>query len=333
MGLSLKPLVGLAGRAVDYLTPGVGSNRVTDWAGWGDKPSSSVAAPKINTAPSYTPDNTSALLSQNQAQYDALAAQTRNLMAQLAAQPKLPSFNYGASMASAQATAANTVNPVYQDKLNQYLAKAQATLGQKTTDVTRKKEDIATALAQALQDSELGRQRATEDNTNAMGDITANENSWQRQEGRQFDTARTGLLVDTANKGLTESGLGQGVVDSAVTDRNLASADQVRGFDNQKRDTETLFNRKLSDINTSDERSRGSAQRSTQDQEIDLNNFIQNANLDEQSFRANNELDRIDAINNATQSAYQQIVAQAIQALSGSGARPQDIALFKQVYG
>jgi hypothetical protein len=254
-------------------------------------------------------------------------------IAALNAQPKLPKFDYAGSMARAGATAASTVNPVYQDKLNQYLAKAQAALGQKTVDVTRNKEDIGTALAAALEDSATSRTRTNEDTTTQLGDVAANENSWQRQEGRQFDAARMALLGSTADAGLTESGIGQGQVASAVTDRNLASEDQTRTFNNQRRDIQTVGSRTLQDLDKSDVREKAGSQRATENQDIDLNNFIQNSSLDEQSFRASNEAERVGAINSATQSAYSQIVAQTIQALAGSGARAQDIGLFKQVYG
>lgn len=254
-------------------------------------------------------------------------------IAALTAQPKLPKFDYAGSYARAGATAASTVNPVYQDKLNQYLEKARTALGQKNVDIARKKEDITTALQQSLEDSATGRTRTTEDTTTKIGDITANENSFQRQEGRQFDAARTALLGDVANAGLTESGIGQGKVADAVVDRNLASEDQVRTFDNSKRDANTFMTRTLADLDKSDTRETGGATRAKEGQDIDLNNFIQNSQLEEKSFRTENEAQRIGAINDATQSAYQSILAQTIQSLAGRGTKAADIALFKQVYG
>lgn len=273
----------------------------------------------------YANDLKASAQSANDAVASAIAA--------LNAQPRLPSFDWAGAMATAGATAANTVNPVYQDKLNQYLAKVQASLAQKQTQVTRNKQDITTALTQALEDSALSRARTQENTTTQLGDITANENSWQRQEGRQFDAARMALLDSIGNSGLGESGIGRQQEANAITDRNLQSEDQTRAFNNQRRDIQTIATRTLADLDRSDARQKTSSQRATEDQDIDLNNFIQNANLDEQSFRATNEMERIGAINSATQSAYSQMVAQAIQALAGSGARAQDIALFRQVYG
>lgn len=334
MGFGLHSIGGAIGRAADYLTPGTGSNRLTDWGGWGDKQTSNpISAPKTPTAPSYQPDNTSKTLADANSKYDALSKQVSALLSQLNQQPRLPSWDYASNYARAQQQATAAVNPVYQDKLTQYLQKAQAALGQKQVSVTRNKEDIATQLAQALQDSATGRVRTTEDATTQTGDVNQSENTFQRQEGRAFDAARTALLGDVSNAGLTESGIGQGQVQNAVTDRNIASEDQTAQFNAKRRDINTIKTRTLADLDTADTRAQGSAQRSTESQDIDLNNFIQNAQLDEQSFRTQNEADRTLAINSATQSAYQNIVAQAIANLTQGGARAQDIQLFKQVYG
>lgn len=255
------------------------------------------------------------------------------IQAQIAAQPRLPSFDYASNYGRAQSVAASTVNPVYTDKLNRYLEKNAVERGQQTATRTRNKEDIATALAQALQDSADTRTRTNEDVTTKLGDITANENSFQRQEGRAFDRARTSLLGDVADAGLTESGIGQGTVQDATVDRNLASEDQVRGFTNEKRDTQVFQTRTLADLDKSEVREKGGAARRTEGEDIALRDFIENQALDERSTRADLEYQRTNEINAATGSAFQSILAQTIASLAGSGARPQDIALFKQVYG
>jgi hypothetical protein len=258
---------------------------------------------------------------------------TEQALAALAAQPVLPKFNYAANYAKAQQQAAKAVNPVYKDKLNAYLEKANVALNQEKVQTTRNKEDISTALAQALDDSATSRTRTAEDTTTQLGDVNASENTFQTQEGRAFDQARTALLGDVSNAGLTESGIGQGQVANAVTDRNIASADQTRQFSAKRRDINTLSSRTLADLDTADVRSKGTAERKTGQEDIDLNNFIQNAGLEEKAFRAENEAGRVGAINTATGSAYDKIVANVISSLANSGTRSQDIALFKQVYG
>lgn len=253
--------------------------------------------------------------------------------AQLAAQPKLAKFDVAGSYTRAGQTAASTVNPVYTDKLNQYLQQSQAKIRQNTVETDVKKADIQSALQQALEDNSITRGRTTEDVTNKLGDIENTEDTFQRQEGRQFDRARTALLGNVANSGLTESGIGQGAVADAVTDRNIASDAQTTEFNNQRRDTELFKTRTLADLDKSDTRQTGGATRQTESQDRALRDYIENAGLEEQGFRAENELNRVTAVSQATTSAYQQLVAQAVAALAGSGARAQDIALFKQVYG
>lgn len=295
----------------------------------------SASAPKAQNTPS-TPsgqsatDRAIAALQAQLAQGNAALAATR---AQIAAMPRLPAFDSNSAWQRAQNTAASTVNPVYQDKLNRYLEKAKAALGQETTTRTRNKQDISTALTQALEDTLMSRQRTEEDVTNKLGDITADENSFQRQEGRQFDAARTALLGDVANAGLTESGMGQGIVQDAVVSRNLASEDQVRGFTNEKRDTNIFKTRTLADLDKTDTRERGGAARRTENEDIALRNFIEMQSFEEGEFRAENEYNRLQDIAGATGSAYSQIVRDTIAALAGSGARAQDIQLFQQIYG
>lgn len=260
-------------------------------------------------------------------------AALRAAQAELAARPRLPSFNSSAARAQADATAASTVNPVYQDKLNRYIQGKNLRVGQQTEIRTRNKQDIASALAQALEDITTGRVRTGEDAALKTGDIQAEEDTWQRQEGREFERARVALLGDLADAGLTESGIGQGAADDAVTDRNIASEAQEREYGEQKRDVELFRNRTLADLDTKEVREKGGAARRTENEEVALRQFVEEENWKEQDFRAINEAERVAAVTEASRSAYANIIAQTIASLAGSGARSQDIALFKQVYG
>lgn len=260
-------------------------------------------------------------------------ADLARIQAQFAAQPKLPKFDYSANYTQAQNTAASTWNPVYTNRLNTYLEGKKLKIAQNKDQTAANKRDIDAALNQALEDSLLGRERTTEDADTQIGDINAAEGSFQRQEGRQFDAARSALLGDVADAGLTESGLGQGIVQDAVTDRNLASEDQVREFDQGRRDTEVFRTRTLADLDTSDERERGSAANRTADEDRLLQDFIETQDYEERVYRAQNELDRIMSVNQGTNDAFNTILAQTIQALAGQGYSDRDIAYFKQVYG
>jgi hypothetical protein len=317
------------GRTADTDRRGVNPGTGSGIAQWAKLPTLNTGSKSSSSAPTALDKEIARL----NAELKGYSAQAAALQAQLALQPKLPTFDYSANWAKAQSQAAKTVNPVYQDKLNRYLAKKNLSIKQQRTTTTRNKQDIQTALEQALEDTATGRVRTNEDADTKIGDITATENSWQRQEGRMFDQARAALLGEVANAGLTESGLGQGQVQNAVTDRNLASEDQVREFTNDKRDVETFRTRTLADLDTTDTRERGGAARKTEDQDIALRDFIDTKNLEERDTRADLELERTGAIRSATQSAFDKILANTIQSLASSGARAQDIALFKEIYG
>jgi len=283
--------------------------------------------------PKAAPNPMDDYLKKAQADSASLSKQVAALLSQIEQRPRLPQFDYAANMAKARGTAASTVNPVYQDKLNRYLEKQKVSRNQETVARQRNKQDIATSLTQSIEDIALNRGRTNEDATNKITDITNTENSWQRQEGRQFDQAREALLGNVAEAGLTESGLGQGTIQNAVTDRNLASADQVREYDTAKRDTEIFRTRTLADLDSTETRERGGATRRTENEDIALRDFIEMQGVDERDTRANLEMERTSAIDNAAQSAYQKLVASTKQSLAQSGARAQDIALFEQVYG
>lgn len=261
------------------------------------------------------------------------AALLKSIAAERAAQPKLPFFDTSANWAKAQAAAGSVVNPVYTDKLNQYLAKKALETKQTTEQTQADKDKLDTALQQALENSQITRTQTNEDTTNKLGDIGANENSYQTQEGRQFDAARTALLGKVANSGLTESGIGQGQVNDAVIDRNNASADQVRAFNQQKRDTNLFHDRTFSDLALSDSRNQQSTTTGKAADDKHLQDYIDSYNLDETKSRSDLESARqSDLLVTTSQNA--QLGANAfIQSLIGSGARAQDIALAKQIYG
>ncbi|HET8708927.1 MAG TPA: hypothetical protein VFL85_01460 [Candidatus Saccharimonadales bacterium] len=347
--LSLNDALHAAGTAYDYLTPGKGSSRVTDI---GHPDPAPVKRDTINpyavswTAPDgtqynaggdpigkATKDSTPDWLKKAQAENDRLGLENQRLLAQLAAQPKLPYYNTTAALTSAQKKATSLVNPVYVDNLNRYLAKQQAGIGQQTELTGLNKKSLQTALEQTLQDTELNKQRTQEDLTTKLGDINQTETNYQTDEGAAFDKARTALLGNIANSGLTTSGIGQQQEAQAITDRNQASKEQTQQFSNQRRDVNTLATRTFADLETGATRAKSDTTAKQHVEDVNLKDYIQNAKLDEKDFRASNEQARLDAVAKATGQQYQAGLAKFIAGLIGSGARAQDIALAKSVYG
>lgn len=324
-----------AGTAYDYLTPGKGSSRVTNYGSdyFIPKPASSPTPSKPSTPATPAPNPYAAANAAADAQIAALNRQTQALMQQLAAQPRLPYYNTSAAWAQAQAAAQGVVDPVYTDKLNQYLQKEALGKKQTTEAEATTEANIQTQLAQALADTATNRTRAGEDQTTKIGDVNTAENAFQTNEGTAFDQARAALLGGVANSGLTTSGLGRQQDTTTIANRNTQSDQQTQQFTAARRDINTNATRTFEDLATADTRQQGAATANTAAAKKSLQDYIDNAALDEQGFRTNNEADRLGALASESGNQYKTLVGQFIAGLIGSGARPQDIALAQQIYG
>lgn len=275
----------------------------------------------------------SAAIAAANASAQAAAQNYAAIQAQLAAQPRLPTYNTAAAWANAQKAATAAVDPVYTDKLNQYLQAAQLGKTVQTRKQGEQEADIASTLTNQTADNATTRIRTGEDQTTRLGDVGTNEVNYQADSGTAFDQARTALLGDIANSGLVTSGIGQGKVASTTAQRNQTDNEQTQQFDASRRDINTTATRSFEDLATSDTRNTSAAATGTARSKQELQDYIDNANIEEQGFRMNNEADRQAAISQATGAEYKTAVQQFIASLVGSGARAQDIALASQVYG
>lgn len=331
-----KFLGGLGNAAVTYGT-GVGQVLTGNFGGAvktaQTNPYSTPSKPTTGGGTTWTPSGGNTPLPTYQApDNSALYAQLNALQAQIAAQPKLPYYDIGAARAQASNTAASVVNPVYQDKINKFLAKAAEARTQKTTDINRGKEDLTTALTQSLEDTATNRTRTSQDVASKIGETNYQEGQFQNADAAQFDATNRDARVGLADAGLTTSGLGSQKLEQLQLDRNTQSADQLRTFENQRQTQELFKTRTFEDLGTKDTRSTQLTDRQKEGLDIDLNNFIVNQGLDEQGFRADTEAERLNAMFQATEQSYQSQVGQFIASLINSGARSQDIALAQQVY-
>lgn len=319
----------LLGSGYDYLTPGKGSSRLTDYgAGLG-----SNKKPTITSVPTYNPSTTKIDTSAYDKEIAASSARIKELQASLAAQPKLPFFDTSAAWAKAQKGAEKAWNPVYVDKLNQYLEKARLKRAQTQEQTTINKGNIATGLDQTLEDVLTGRSRTAEDAVTGTKDSLASEAFDQKTGGTAFDRARTALLGEVANAGLTTSGIGAQQESNAVKDRNITEGEQSRQYKGQRDAIETLKTRTFEDLDKTESRAKTTAEGQTKQQDVDLKNFIDNAGIEEKEFRTENELSRLGSVASEVGNQYQLGVADFIKRLIGSGTRAQDIALAQQVYG
>lgn len=292
-----------------------------DQARWKNMGSSSTSTP--TKVPNYL----------DSAEYKESQRQIAALNAQIAAMPKLPTYNTSAAWSKAQGTASAAVNPVYQDKLNRQLAKYTAEREQQTVATNRGKESLDVSQRQLMEDIGTERQRTAEDVAGKIGEINYQEGQFQNEEGSAYDVANREARAELSRTGLgTEAGLGAQQLEQNQLDRNTASADQVRTFANAKEAQEVFKTRTFDDLNTKGTRSDQLTNVQKQDLDINLQNFIDNQALEEQSFRAGNEEERLGAIYNATQQAYNTDIRTWLAGLGNQGWRSQDIALAYQTY-
>jgi hypothetical protein len=262
----------------------------------------------------------------------AMNRQTAELRRQIDAMPKLPTYNTSDAWARAGSTAAASVNPVYQDKLNNKLAEFQAGIRQKQTQVTRGKEDLDTKLTQDIEDITTNKTRTAEDTAGKIAESQYQEGRFQDIEGTQFDKENRQARTDLAAAGLTESGLGQQKLEEQEASRNESSTDQVRTFKNEQQAQELFKTRTFEDLGKTQTRKTDLTAREKGDLDIQLGDYIENTNIAETQYRWQNESERLDALFGAQQNAYNNDIRQFLAGLQGQGWRAQDIQLANQVY-
>jgi hypothetical protein len=213
-------------------------------------------------------------------------------------------------------------------------------LAQEQTKQQRAQQDSATTqqqIEQALQDtlsaSQTQRQRTTEDTSNKLADVQNASDYYQNVEGNTFDKARSALLTNLAQSGLTTSGLGQQQQNEQVQNRNIESQQQVRSFNSQAQAINTLKTRTFEDLATNEAQSQRNAGQKKEQIKVNLDRALQDIGSETQAFKGQNEYERLNALLGEEGRQYQLGVNQFVQALAGKGARAQDIQATRALYG
>lgn len=259
-------------------------------------------------------------------------ARIRELEAQMAAQPKLPSFDILANYNNARAQATQYVTPLYQQKLANALEKLniQRDTGRKNYDLTRENNEIA--MNQGLEDNQTQRVRTGDDLASALAQIGQNREDFLTDDARQFDQARRALMEETAAGGATDTGLGQQAIQDQQDVRNEQAARQTRDFKQMEDTKKMLASRTFDDLTTGDTRTREKRTQDDKSAQISFDDIMSSIANEEKSTRLQNELDMALEIANQTQSYASQGVNNFLAGLASQGWRPQDIALATQVY-
>lgn len=318
----------LGGTAYDYLTPGKGSSRVTNYG------ASLPKAPAAPSVPNYGGGSSSTSTTGGP---DLAAIYNQQLAAYKAANPPVPiprlvTMDTGAAWNQATQMATAAVSPIYQQKMSDFLHAQSVALQQQQAQTTTGETALDTTLANALSDTQLQRTRTAEDTASNIGDINASQDFAARTGGLSFDAANRALTEGVGAAGTGESGLGQQQVTEAAAGYGLQSNEQVRQSSNKVAAANTLMNRSFEDLGTSDTRSTATNVTGKAALEVNLQNFIQNQGLDLTSEQHAEDLAKAEDIAGQTGSNEQKLVDQWLQSLAGKGYTAQEIANAASIY-
>lgn len=333
MAFGLKSITGAIGRAWDYVTPGAGSNRLTDWSGWGDKPSSGGGGGGGGGGGWGGGSGGGSSASDDWArQSAALNAELRRLQASIAAQPRLASFDVMANWRNAQSAAERAQNPLYEKKLNQFLERNAQKKASKEREFGLTKENINLEQAQTKEDNAVSRQRTAEDTAAAIDKINQTEGYYQTDEGAQFDEQYRQMAQELAASGGGQTGLGRQQTYDQIKLRNITNQRQLDEFKGQREAKQLMKTRTFEDLARGDARADQLATNKTKAAQFDFEDYLNELKYDETTFRYQNEADRLEAVLRDTQNYEKAGVESFLAGLAGQGYNARDIAYNRSIY-
>lgn len=206
------------------------------------------------------------------------------LLNQVNSTPKAAYFDIAGNYAKARSTAENAVNPVYQKKLNDFVARQQVELGRQQADIGTQKTNLDQALQDALDASNVNRDRTTADVGSNIANIQNQDQNYQADTGQQFNTDRNALAGNLAQSGLTTSGLGAQQQNQQIQNRNTQEGRQTEAFKQQQDAQNLLKSRTFEDLLKSDTIGQRNTGQAKGQLDINLNRYIEDQayNLDTQ---------------------------------------------------
>lgn len=265
-----------------------------------------------------------------------LNAQIRSLQAAAAQTPKLPSFDILGNYNNAVAQATSAVNPLYQQKLDNYLATESTTKANETAAEANIEAGNNLTLAQTTKQANTNIARAGEDLTTGLTQIGTQEGQFQDDDAAAFDQSRRQLASSVVGAGLGASGLGAAQGTNATNARNTASGRQEQTFTDARTAARTTAGRTTEDQTTAIGNAGDLNVNQNKAAQIDLQGTMDKLAGDERDFRLSNEASRLGDIVTQTGQYQQQGVAQFLSSLAAGVAkgtvRPQDYALAAATY-
>ncbi len=286
-----KAVGGFLGTAADLLTPGSGSNRLTDWSGYGDAGRGATStAPKAPTS-TFVPYKTGPS-SAEQSTLD----ESKRLLAQIAAMNRpvyAPQVNWAGINAQARGAAEAAVNPFYTKQLTDFLAGQSAKQSQKQTEYDLNLKDIESKLKQDTEQNALNRTRVGEDTALAQQQINTQADQFQTDSGNEFEDARAAMGQNVAAAGTGTAGIGKQQTNRLVKESATGEQRKEAEFQ-QNRDAQELFKtRSFEDLMKSDELAGLGAASGKERQKFNLDSYITNLGFETESGKGDIEQNRL----------------------------------------
>lgn len=232
-----------------------------------------------------------------------------------------PSLNLNSINAQAQASASNTVNPLYTQYMNQYLqeeaANQQAAQAQNTLNLQGEQASLGNTLAQ----NQLAQNTAAGTNALTQGNINAQQQNYQLTTGDAQNQKLQAIGDSIGSGNLGASGLGQQQIYEAENARNVADAAQSGQFQYQ-RDTSNL-----STQDTFAQLAQSSAYATTGEGEqeaqtnFNLNDYLRQAAYNDSQYTQALSASQQQAITATTQQNEATAVQQQLAALNPTGSK------------
>lgn len=297
-------------------------------------PWASTPAPKPKTPAPYKPkNNTTQDSSANDAYMAALEKQYQTALAALSVpQPRFVDYDISGSWAKAKEMATKAVSPIYKQKMTDFIKRQTQELGRQKADTTSGKSALDLALERLMGDTQVQRERTTEDTTTNIADINASQAYNTRGESLNFDAANRALIEGVGAGNMATSGLGQQQIQDNQMVRRDQSNETIRQSDNKIEAQNTLMNRTFQDLTTQETRSGEDTTQKKGKLDLDLERFIEDQSFEKDQKTKELELSKQVDIANKTTPLQGQLVDQWLASLSGQGYTAQEIANAASIY-
>lgn len=278
------------------------------------------------TAPSPAPDPLAAA----EQKYGNTQQQLMALLAKINQKPIAPTLDYNAIRASSQTAAANTVNPLYDKKINEYLQNEAAAKLEAEQQAKLTTQNAQQALANTTATNAIATDTATKKNELTINNTNAQESNYQTNQGNSFDMKRQALATNIGQSGLTGSGIGN---------QQLWEAENLRHVEEAQKEGQFKYTKDIANLEKSNTFAQiaesnlyaGQVEQGKESQaKFDLNSYLRQAAYNESQFREDTEKTQLQDTNSVASNITQKAVADFINSFSKD---PDKYYAAMQAYG